>query len=82
MTDKFQLSGLHTVILKAYGYPSTRKSPMMTMEPAIPDCSTALAMSVNKIKANGTTSHYSGQPRTVHFLARDKYAAAKKDEKR
>ena len=26
---------------------------MMTIEPAIPDFSTALAMSVNKIKANG-----------------------------
>ena len=31
------------------------------------------------IKANGITSHYSGQPRTV--TSSDKYAAPKKDEK-
>ena len=77
MTDNFQLGGLQAVILKAYGYRTTRKSPMMTIEPAIPDYSTVLAMSVNKIKANGITSHYNGQPRSVISL----YAAAKKEEK-
>ena len=79
MTDNFQLSGLQAVILKAYGYRTTRKSPMMTIEPAIPDYSTVLAMSVNKIKANGITSHYNGQPRSVISLY--KCAAAKKEEK-
>ena len=31
------------------------------------------------MKANGITSHYSGQPRTVTLS--DKYVAPKKDEK-
>ena len=48
------------------------------MEPVIPNYHTVLTMNVNTIKANGLTSHYSGQPRTVPSWY--KYAAPKKDE--
>ena len=35
----------------------------MTIGPVIADYYTVLTMSVNELKANGITSHYSGQPR-------------------
>ena len=44
---------------------------MMTMEPAIPDFSTALAMSVNKIKANGIVRSLSAKYRLDRYR-RDK----------
>ena len=49
----------------------------MTMEPVIPSYYTVLTMNVNTIKANGITSHYSGQPRTVPSWYTCKYAAPK-----
>ena len=51
----------------------------MTMEPVLPDYYTVLTMSVNTIKANGITSHYSGQPRAVTSSYR--YVTPTKDEK-
>ena len=52
---------------------------MITMEPIRPAYYTVLTMSVNTMKANRLTSHYSGQPRTVTSWY--KYAAPRKDEK-
>ena len=48
------------------------------MEPALPDY-TVLTMIVNTIKANGITSPYSRQPRTV--TSSYKYGVTKKGEK-
>jgi len=43
-----------------------KDSPVMTMEPVLPDYYIVLAMTVNTIKANGfIASHNSGQPRTM-----------------
>ena len=49
------------------------------MEHVLPVYYTVLTMSVNTIKGNGITSHYSRQPRTV--TSSYKYASLKKDEK-